>query len=173
MGIIARKGKKDVKLTMEITTKSSLETQNLGRLLGQLLQPGDVLVVSGELGAGKTTFIQGLAKGLGIEAQVTSPTFTIIHEYQGACYPLYHIDAYRLEEPREIEELGLEEYIYGDGVTAVEWAENIIQWLPHDYLYVKIIKTPGNESWRKITISVRGAGGYYRLLEELRKNCKC
>lgn len=158
---------------MEIITNNSWETQKLGRLLGQLLQPGDVLVVSGELGAGKTTFVQGLAEGLGVDAQVTSPTFTIIHEYQGIRCPLYHIDAYRLEDPREVEELGLEEYFYGDGVTAVEWAENIIQWLPQDYLYVKIIKTPGNEGWRKITISLQGDGGYHRLVEELRKNCKC
>lgn len=157
---------------MEIISNNSWETQKLGRLLGQLLQPGDVLVVSGELGAGKTTFVQGLAEGLGIEAQVTSPTFTIIHEYQGTRCPLYHIDAYRLEDPREAEELGLEEYFYGDGITAVEWAENIIQLLPQDYLYVKIIKTPGQESGRKITIRGRGTGDYHRLLEELRRHCE-
>ncbi|HHW07312.1 MAG TPA: tRNA (adenosine(37)-N6)-threonylcarbamoyltransferase complex ATPase subunit type 1 TsaE [Clostridia bacterium] len=157
---------------MEVITKSSLETQDLGRRLGQLLRPGDVLVVSGELGAGKTTFVQGLAAGLGVTAQVTSPTFTIIHEYDGARCPLYHIDAYRLEDPREIEELGLDEYFHGDGVTAVEWAENIAQWLPGDYLYVKIIKIPTEAGWRKIIFDA-APGEYRRLLEELSKDCEC
>lgn len=173
MGIIVKKDEEDGKGIMEFITKSSFETQKLGRRLGQLLQPGDVLVVSGDLGAGKTTFIQGLAAGLGIRAQVTSPTFTIIHEYEGPRCPLYHIDAYRLEDPRETEELGLEEYLHGDGIAAVEWAENIAQWLPRDYLYVKINKIPTEPDWRRVIFTVVGDGGYHRLLEELSQRCEC
>ncbi|NLC77046.1 MAG: tRNA (adenosine(37)-N6)-threonylcarbamoyltransferase complex ATPase subunit type 1 TsaE [Clostridia bacterium] len=158
---------------MEILVKSSAETQQLGRTLGQLLQPGDVLVVSGELGAGKTTFVQGIAAGMGIEAQVTSPTFTIIHEYQGDEYPLYHIDAYRLEGAAEIDELGLEDYFYGDGVTAVEWAEKIEGQLPPDYLYVKLEKMPAHPDHRRIRIGEEGSGTYAGLIEELRQVCRC
>ncbi|HHY59695.1 MAG TPA: tRNA (adenosine(37)-N6)-threonylcarbamoyltransferase complex ATPase subunit type 1 TsaE [Clostridia bacterium] len=157
---------------MEVVTKNSLETQNLGRLLGQLLQPGDVLVVSGDLGAGKTTFVQGLATGLGIQAPVTSPTFTIIHEYEGPRCPFYHIDAYRLEDPREVEELGLEEYLHGNGIAAVEWAENIAPWLPSDYLCVKINKIPAEPEWRRVAVAAVGNGSYRRLLEELSKRCE-
>lgn len=158
---------------MEIITKNHSETQQLGRSLGPLLQPGDVLVVSGELGAGKTTFVQGLAEGMGIEAQITSPTFTIIHEYQGRNMPLYHIDAYRLDTPVEIKELGLEEYFYGDGVTAIEWAEKIKGWLPPDYLYVKLEKISAHPEQRKIQIGEQGSGSYAGLLEELRQICRC
>lgn len=156
---------------MEILVKSFAETQQLGRTLGQLLQPGDVLVVSGELGAGKTTFIQGIAAGMGVQAQVTSPTFTIIHEYQGDGCPLYHIDAYRLESAAEINELGLEDYFYGEGVTAVEWAEKIKGWLPPDYLYVKLKKMLTHSDYRSIEIGEQGSGSYAGLIEELRQVC--
>ena len=157
---------------MEILTGNFSETQQLGQSLGALLQPGDVLLVSGDLGAGKTTFIQGLAAGMGVQAQVTSPTFTIIHEYQGSSFPLYHIDAYRLERADEINELGLEEYFYGDGVTAVEWAEKIKEWLPPDYLYVKIEKMSSHPEQRRIQIGERGSGSYAGLIEELKQICR-
>lgn len=156
---------------MQLVTKDPQETQRVGQLLGQLLQSGDVLLVSGELGAGKTTFIQGLALGIGIQARVTSPTFTIIHEYPGSL-PLHHIDAYRLEDAREIAELGLEEYFYGDGITAVEWAERIADWIPSDYLYVRLARVSDEEGQRAITIGARGSRCYAKVLEELRKSCK-
>ena len=104
----------------EVTVNSPAETHRLGRLLGQLTKPGDVICLYGELGAGKTHLTQGVAAGLAITARVTSPTFTLINEYQGRCF-LYHMDAYRLSGPDDMADLGYEEYFYGDGVTVIEF----------------------------------------------------
>jgi tRNA threonylcarbamoyladenosine biosynthesis protein TsaE len=105
-------------------TQSAAETQALAARLAAHLQPGDVLWLSGDLGAGKTTFTQGLGRGLGIAAPINSPTFVLIREYAGRL-PLYHIDLYRLENPRAIANLGLNDYLAGDGVCVVEWAERL------------------------------------------------
>jgi tRNA threonylcarbamoyladenosine biosynthesis protein TsaE len=108
---------------------TALQTKRWGELLGRRLGPGDVVALFGRLGAGKTCFAQGLARGLGVgdDVVVTSPTFVIAGEYRGRC-PFYHIDLYRLSEPRDIEALGLEEYLGGDGVAVIEWAQRA-QWL--------------------------------------------
>jgi len=110
---------------MIATTASETETAAVGRDLAQSLGAGDTVLLSGELGAGKTAFVRGLAEGLGVPADaVSSPTFTLIQEYRGGRVPLFHVDLYRLDDPREIDDLGLEE-IAADGVLAIEWAEKL------------------------------------------------
>jgi tRNA threonylcarbamoyladenosine biosynthesis protein TsaE len=101
-----------------------------GAQLAARLKPGDVIALSGELGAGKTCLVKGIAHGLGIAQDVTSPTFTLIHEYQGGRLPLYHLDLYRLRHLAEAEAIGVDEYLAGNGVTVVEWAERIDHILP-------------------------------------------
>lgn len=120
-----------------IETSSAEETVNLGKKIGSRLKPGDILALSGPLGAGKTTLIQGIAEGLGVKDYVTSPTFILINEYPGPV-PLYHIDLYRLEEAAEIEELGLAEYFEKPGVVVIEWAERLGDLLPENAQLVKI-----------------------------------
>jgi tRNA threonylcarbamoyladenosine biosynthesis protein TsaE len=104
---------------------SAEETRNFGAELASGLKAGDVLLLKGDLGAGKTCLVTGLAQGLGSSFEVSSPTFTLINEYKGGRLPLYHIDLYRLEEKAQIEGLGLDEYFDGDGVCAVEWPERL------------------------------------------------
>lgn len=116
-------------------TKSSEETMTFAEKLGSVLEKGDVLTLAGDLGAGKTTFTKGLAKGLGITRTVNSPTFTIIKEYNGRL-PLYHMDVYRLEDSDE--DLGFEEYFSGEGVCVVEWAVFIEEYLPKERLELVI-----------------------------------
>ncbi|MQB70530.1 tRNA (adenosine(37)-N6)-threonylcarbamoyltransferase complex ATPase subunit type 1 TsaE [Lactobacillus reuteri] len=118
----------------------------LGKKIGQQLVAGDVLVLDGDLGAGKTTFTKGLAAGLEIPDIIKSPTFTIIHEYQDGRLPLYHMDAYRLENGGA-EDLGLEEYFDGDGVSVVEWAEFVEDELPTDFLAIHFKRT-GDDNTR-------------------------
>ena len=108
-----------------MTTASETQTAAVGRDLAQSLRAGDAVLLQGELGAGKTAFVRGLAEGLGVPADaVSSPTFTLIQEYRGGRLPLFHVDLYRLDDRREIDDLGLEE-IAADGVLAIEWAEKL------------------------------------------------
>src|SRR6478736_5658608 len=108
-----------------ITTRSEEETATIGRELAATLSAGDVLLLYGDLGAGKTAFVRGLAEGLGVSGEeVSSPTFTLIQEYRGGRLTLFHVDLYRIEDPREFDELGLDE-IAVDGVLAIEWAEKL------------------------------------------------
>ena len=106
----------------ELRSASVEETQRLGMLLGSLAQAGDIILLDGDLGAGKTAFTQGIGLGLGIGATINSPTFTILKDYRGRL-PLYHFDLYRIEEPEEIASLGFDDYFDGEGVSVVEWAE--------------------------------------------------
>ncbi|GEA14086.1 MAG: tRNA threonylcarbamoyladenosine biosynthesis protein TsaE [Moorella sp. (in: firmicutes)] len=151
--------------TVQIWLKNAEATGELGRILGRLLNPGDVIILTGELGAGKTTLAQGLAQGLGVTGKVTSPTFTLIQEHQGRL-PFYHIDVYRLEDPGAALELGLEEYLYGQGVTVIEWGERLGELLPPEYLEVclEYDLTAG----RRATLTARGQR-YLRILEELKQ----
>ena len=126
----------------------------LGKKIGQLLVAGDVLVLDGDLGAGKTTFTKGLAAGLEIPDIIKSPTFTIIHEYQDGRLPLYHMDAYRLENGGA-EDLGLEEYFDGDGVSVVEWAEFVEDELPTDFLAIHFKRT-GDDNTRILEFEPHG-----------------
>ena len=118
-------------------TKTEEETTKLGASLGIALQPGDVVLLYGELGAGKTAFVRGMAEGIGAQPdEVSSPTFTLIQEYTGTRAMLYHVDLYRLE-PKEVQDLGLEDLVSGDGIVAVEWAERWEE-RPHDVIEVWI-----------------------------------
>ena len=118
-------------------SRSPEETQRIGEALAACLGPGDVVACIGELGAGKTCFLQGLLRGLGGSEPATSPTFVLINQYQGRL-PVYHLDAYRTESLREILDLGVEEIIWGDGVTIIEWAEKLLSLLPGHTIVVRI-----------------------------------
>lgn len=135
-----------------LETFSAEETFAVGRKLGEEAKAGGVYCLSGDLGVGKTVFTKGFAVGLGITGPVNSPTFTILEEYNGRL-PLYHFDVYRIEEPEEMEEIGYEDYFYGDGVCMIEWAELIEEILPTDAVRIRIEKdlSKGTE-YRRITI---------------------
>jgi tRNA threonylcarbamoyladenosine biosynthesis protein TsaE len=120
-----------------VVSTSPEETRDLGERLGRRLGPGAVVACVGELGAGKTCFLQGLARGLGVTAPVTSPTFVLINQYRGRM-PVYHFDAYRTESLVEVVELGIEEMMHGDGVTVIEWADKIGGLIPADAVTVTI-----------------------------------
>ncbi len=135
-----------------IVTESPEETMRIAWNLGQLVQEGDVITLEGDLGAGKTSFTKGLAKGLGVKRVVKSPTFTIIKEYQGRL-PLYHMDVYRMED--EDEDLGLDEYFYGEGVSVIEWPSMIPSQLPKDRLMISLFHL--GEMTRKLTFESTGA----------------
>ncbi len=131
-------------------TLSAQETTALGQRIGAQLKSGDILALSGPLGAGKTTLIQGIAQGLEIKDYVTSPTFILINEYQGRL-PFYHIDLYRLEDPAQIEDLGIFEYFEKDGIVVIEWAERLGDLLPENAKQIKI--EVRGENKRKIWLS--------------------
>jgi tRNA threonylcarbamoyladenosine biosynthesis protein TsaE len=136
-------------------TSSPEETIQLGQFIGEVLRPGSVIGLCGELGTGKTHLIKGLARGLGVDERyyVTSPSFTIINEYPGRI-PLNHLDLYRLENMDQMEELGYEEYFYHEGVTVIEWAEKVLPLLPENHLMVEISHL--GENRRKFKITGRG-----------------
>jgi tRNA threonylcarbamoyladenosine biosynthesis protein TsaE len=141
-------------VSVSVTT-SEEETTELGASLGAELQPGDVVLLYGELGAGKTAFVRGLARGVGAPAEeVSSPTFTLVQEYPGVRATLYHVDLYRLE-PKEVQDLGLEELVAGDGIVAIEWAE---RWegRPDDVVQVWI--EDAGEDRRSIRVKRTGSG---------------
>ena len=152
-------------LVTVIETSSPEETGILGKQLGSILRAGDMLCLYGGLGAGKTCFAQGIARGLGIEGAVTSPTFTLINEYYGRL-PLYYMDVYRLDSVMEMDDLGYEEYFYSGGVILIEWAEKINELLPEERLDITIDRCPEEEGCRQIAISPRGER-YRLLIEEL------
>jgi len=149
-----------------ITVTSPEATMQIGEQLGQLVQPGDLLLLDGDLGAGKTTLTKGLAKGLGIIGNVKSPTFTLIREYRQGRVPLYHMDVYRLEDGGA-EDLGLDEYFDGDGVSVVEWSELIADLLPANYLRVAISRNDIADDQRVITFTPEGTH-YQQLVEQLK-----
>ena len=134
---------------MEYITNSPAETEAVGAALAKVLQPGTVLAYRGDLGAGKTAFTRGLAKGLGCGDMVTSPTYTIVNEYLSGRMPLFHFDMYRLRSSDDLFDIGWEDYLDRDGVCAVEWSENVDDAM-EDALYITIEKL-GEES-RRITI---------------------
>lgn len=124
---------------MKFESFSAEETYALGKKLGEEAKPGAVYCLSGDLGVGKTVFTKGFAVGLGVTDTVNSPTFTIVQEYKGR-FPFYHFDVYRIEEPEEMEEIGYEDYFYGDGACMIEWAELIEELIPADAVKVCISK---------------------------------
>jgi tRNA threonylcarbamoyladenosine biosynthesis protein TsaE len=126
-----------VTLDDTISTRSDEETRAAGERLGRTLGPGDVVALTGDLGAGKTCFVQGLARGLGATTWPTSPTFVLVNEYR-ANLPIHHVDAYRVGSPAEMIDIGLSELIDGDGVTVIEWADKIAALLPDRAIHVAI-----------------------------------
>lgn len=129
-----------MKETEVIETNSAKETYELGRRLAKDAAPGQVVCLSGELGAGKTVFTQGFADGLGVADCVNSPTFTIVKEYHDGRIPFYHFDVYRIGDIDEMEEIGYEEYFYGEGVCLVEWGLLIEELLPENCVFIEIEK---------------------------------
>ena len=139
---------------MVLETRSPEETFRVGMRLGQEAKAGQVFTLTGDLGVGKTVFTQGLAKGLGIEEAVNSPTFTIVQIYEGGRLPFYHFDAYRIGDVEEMEEIGYEDCFYGEGVSLVEWPQLIAEIIPEDACRIGIEKDleRGTE-YRRITVS--------------------
>ena len=135
------------------------DTYELGRQTASSASPGDVIALSGDLGCGKTVFSQGFAAGLGIPGMVTSPTFTILQVHENGRLPLYHFDLYRIAEPEELYEIGFEEYLDGEGVTLIEWADLFPEMLPPDAISVIIRKDPSRgDDFREITVNRNGHG---------------
>lgn len=139
----------------QIKAHNEEETKKVAAELAKLLEPGDIILLEGNLGAGKTTFTKGLAEGLGITKVIKSPTYTIIREYLEGRLPLYHMDVYRLEETGGTD-LGLEEYFEGDGVSIVEWATFIPEDLPQEYLQIKLVPVGEELMERELTFDPVG-----------------
>lgn len=134
------------------------ETMRFGKKLGMVLSPGDVVALVGELGAGKTTLVKGIAQGLGVTdgRAVKSPTFSLVHKYEGRI-PIYHFDAYRLEDAQEMLDIGSDEMIYGNGVAIVEWADKVSECLPKEYLQITLTAVSVYER----TVELRSYGSRY------------
>ncbi len=142
---------------MILESKSPEDTFQIGMRLGKLTEAGEVYTLTGDLGVGKTVFTKGFAKGLGIEESVNSPTFTILQIYEGGRLPLYHFDVYRIGSVEEMEETGYEEYIMGDGVSLIEWADLIEEILPRKRTRVLIEKDlEKGFDYRRITVELTG-----------------
>ncbi|KPU43623.1 tRNA threonylcarbamoyladenosine biosynthesis protein TsaE [Oxobacter pfennigii] len=147
------------------------DTEKVGEYLGSIANKGYVICLTGDLGAGKTKFVKGLAKGLNIDDYITSPTFTIVNEYNGRL-PLYHFDVYRINDTDEMHEIGFDEYIYGQGVSVIEWANIIEEILPKENIWVDISKDMEvGEDYRKIQIKVNGEK-YQGLIWEMIEKCE-
>ena len=141
---------------MEYLCRSEAETEALGARLAAVLSPGDVVAYRGGLGMGKTAFTRGLARGLGYSGRVTSPTFTIVNEYEGGRLPLFHFDMYRLEDADSLFDIGWEDYLSRGGVCAVEWSENIEEALEEDTIRVDLRRGDGEDTR---IIRITGLGG--------------
>ena len=153
---------------LSLVSGSAKQTQSLGRRLGELAQPGDLFLLVGSLGAGKTCLTQGIAWGLGISGYTTSPSFVVINEYQGRL-PLYHVDLYRLDRIEEVSELGLDDYLDGRGVCVVEWAGKALSVLPMGHLLIEMgFLTDTSRSLRLKPSGDR----YLRMLSQLAQRTK-
>ena len=138
---------------MTIETNSQDETKELGRAIGERLEAGDVVCLTGDLGVGKAVFVQGVAEGLGIEEGICSPTFTLIQEYYEGRLPLYHFDVYKVGDPDEMDYIGCDEYFFGNGVCLIEWAELISDIIPDNAKWIKIEKELDKGfDYRRITV---------------------
>ena len=137
---------------MEHLSHSEAETELLGEALAKALSPGSVVAYAGGLGMGKTAFTRGLARGLGYTGRVTSPTFTIVNEYEGGRLPLFHFDMYRLQDADALFDIGWEDYLCRGGICAVEWSEQMDPALPPQTIFVTLGRCPEHDNWRAITI---------------------
>jgi len=151
-------------MQIKMVSSNSVDTEMLGEAVGHLLEAGDIVCLYGELGSGKTVLTKGMARGLGVtpERAVRSPSFVLMHRYQGRV-PVYHADLYRLEGPTDIEQIGLREFLGGDGVAVIEWADKLAASLPVERLEITIAHQ--TEETRLITVTPWGAR-YHQLLEQ-------
>ena len=142
---------------MVYETIDEAETYALGEKLGKAARRGEIYTLRGDLGVGKTVFAKGFAKGLGVAEPVNSPTFTIVQEYEGKKFPFYHFDVYRIGDVLEMEEIGYEDYFFGEGVCLIEWADRIAEILPDGKREITIEKDPGRGfSFRRIEVKEQG-----------------
>lgn len=151
---------------LKLVTRSPEETQAFGKRCGELSKPGDILLLTGELGAGKTCLTQGIAFGLGIKEYALSPTFVIMRQLKGRL-PLYHIDLYRLDRLEETADLGLDDYFFSDGISVVEWAEKALSLMPSEHLLIQIEYL--DSSGRLLRLKPEGKR-YQALVRELGKD---
>lgn len=141
---------------MEYITNSVNETIEIGEKIGSASKAGDIICIEGELGSGKTHLTKGIALGLGIKEYITSPTFTLVNEYEGRLR-LYHFDVYRIDDPGEIEAIGFDEYIFSDAVSVIEWSDLIRELIPEEHIQINISKDSAeDENVRRIKISWLG-----------------
>lgn len=152
--------------TMKIQLNNLSDTEKLGRLLGRLAQPGDVICLDGDLGAGKTALSQAIARGLEVpdNCYVTSPSFAILHEYRGRI-PMYHMDFFRLQDAGEVADLGFEEYFYLLGLTVIEWSSRALEILPDERLIMEIVL---NDDLSR-TVTLKGTKRYTAMLQQIRR----
>ena len=154
---------------LKLLTHSAEQTQKFGMSIGKLAEPGDIFLLIGDLGAGKTCLTQGIAYGLDIHEYTLSPSFIIMRELHGRL-PLYHMDFYRLDNIAEISDLGLDDYLFGKGVCVIEWANKGLTVLPEDHLLIKIDYLADNE--RSFAVEAKGER-YVRILGQLRDSTPC
>ncbi len=141
---------------MVYKSNSPLETANIAKAFAKTLKSGDVLCLNGDLGTGKTAFVQGLVKALGYQEPISSPTFTIVNCYEGGKFPIHHFDVYRIDDCDEMYEVGFEEYVYSDGITVIEWSDKIRDILPEKRYEILISKDyDKHEDFRYIQIEKR------------------
>lgn len=176
---VTNQSQDETTFTLDSVSHGAAQTQRLGMRLGELLQGGELLLLDGQLGTGKTTFTQGLAQGLGITDVINSPTFTLLKEYAGQPRtigepqvtkmgpPLYHFDLYRLDDPEEMFDLGFEDYFYGSGVSVVEWAGKANLLWPYEHLHIRLKVL--NETKRGLLFIATGLR-YCELLRQFQKN---
>lgn len=143
---------------------SAADMESLGKLLGEQAYPSEVILLHGDLGAGKTTLTKGLARGLGSDKMVKSPTFTLVREYRDGRMPLFHLDLYRLDSAAAADDLGLEEYLDGDGITVIEWPQVAQDYYPDDYLSLTINRVD-RENEREVTFQAQGQRAQALVLE--------
>jgi len=155
--------------TLDFISRSTAQTQRLGMRLALLAEPGDVICIAGELGAGKTCLARGIGRGLGIEVPITSPSFVMVNEYRvpGPLRYFYHVDLYRVKSAQEALSLGIGEYLYGDGICVVEWPERAREVLPQGHLWITLEHIGENK--RSLTIKATGTR-HQDLLAQLRKH---
>ncbi|MFW2489917.1 tRNA (adenosine(37)-N6)-threonylcarbamoyltransferase complex ATPase subunit type 1 TsaE [Clostridium chromiireducens] len=152
---------------MEFEVYNVDTTTKLGIQLGKMLNPGDIICLTGDLGTGKTHITKGIAQGLGIYDTITSPTFTIVNEYESGRLKLNHFDVYRVSDPDEVHAIGFDDYIFSDAVSIIEWANYIEEILPEDLLHIKITKDLNKgEDYRKILLTPYGER--YNYIKELK-----
>jgi tRNA threonylcarbamoyladenosine biosynthesis protein TsaE len=151
---------------MEFIINSVDNTIELGKKIGSMCNPGDIFCLTGDLGTGKTHISKGIAEGLNVKEHITSPTFNIVNEYHSGRLSLFHFDVYRVSDPDEIYAIGFDEYIFGNGVSVIEWANYIEELIPDQFVHIKLSKLPeGEENLRKVTIKYYG--NRYDYLKEL------